>query len=85
VRGNAKEKSNERQKLARLVGNAWDVRTRLRAARARVCVCMFVSVYVFICVHVASGKYCTLRKSKRRATDPNYASASRGEITLNAL
>jgi len=53
--------------------------------RARARVCVFVSIYVFICVHVASGKYCTLRKSKRRVTDPNYASASGGEITLNAL
>jgi len=42
VKENAKERSNEREKLARLVGNAWNVRTRSRTA-----FCMYV--YTRIC------------------------------------
>lgn len=44
VRENAKERSNERQKLARLVGNAWNVRAHSRTA-------FCVHVYVRICIY----------------------------------
>ena len=69
-----------KEKLARLVGNAWNVRTRSRTV---FCECVRVYTNLYACMF-ASGKHCALRKSKRRAPnggDPNYASASGGEIS----
>ncbi|EGI63704.1 hypothetical protein G5I_07942 [Acromyrmex echinatior] len=54
-----------KEKLARLVGNAWNVRTR---SRTIFCECVCVYTYLYVCMF-ASGKHCALRKSKRRATE----------------
>lgn len=87
VRENAKGRSNERQKLARLVGN-----TRTRS-HARDSSCTFhICIYVYECADVcARACYAVVRTKEERARereehrgDPNYASASGGEITLNA-
>lgn len=62
---NAKERRNERQKLARLAGNAWNVRTRSRTA---FCVLVSVRIRTYTCARLCR-KYCALKKSKRRAAE----------------
>lgn len=49
VKENAKERGNERQKLARLVGNAWNVRTHSRMA---FCVYVYVRIYIYTCARL---------------------------------
>lgn len=80
VKENAKERSNERQKLARLVGNAWNVRTHSRTAFCRVCARAYLYVRPFARLVLCFEE----GQEEGHGGDPNYASASGGEITLNA-
>lgn len=49
VRENAKERSNERQKLARLLGNAWNVRSHSRTA---FCAYVYVRICIYTCARL---------------------------------
>lgn len=69
----------KRQKLARLVGNAWNVRTHFTHGILRECICAYMYLYVRA---FASGKYCALRRPRGGPTEAILITGMPREVRL---